>query len=63
LKFLDVENAYLFMGLPFQGMALPTDRELSGDVRLIDLARDYCSGTNPMSGSVFQIEAMDVLLY
>jgi hypothetical protein len=39
-----VEDVYFLTGLPFRGMALPADPQLSGDVRLIDMARRYCSG-------------------
>jgi hypothetical protein len=44
-------------------MALPADPQLPGDVWLIDLARDYCLGPNPMSGLVVRIEVMDALLH
>jgi hypothetical protein len=57
-----MEDVYFLMGLPFRGMALPVDPQLSGDERVVELARRYCSGSNSMSGSVIQIEVMDELL-
>jgi hypothetical protein len=63
LTFSAVEDVYFLTGLPFRGMALPADPQLPGDVWLIDLAWDYCSGLNLMSGSVVCIEVMDALLH
>jgi hypothetical protein len=63
LTFSTMEDVYFLMGLPFQGMALPTDPQFPGDVHLVDLAWRYCSGLNIMSGSVVRIEAMDDLLH
>jgi hypothetical protein len=62
LTLLTVEDVYFLMGLPFLGMALPADPQLSGDERVADLAHLHCSGLNPMSGLVTWIEAIDDLL-
>jgi hypothetical protein len=63
LTFSDMEDVYFLIGLPFQGMALPADSQLQGDVRLIVMAWDYCLGMNPMSGLVVWIEATNALLH
>jgi hypothetical protein len=42
LTFSVVEDVYFLTGLPFHGMALPMDPQLSGDERVGDLvARHY----------------------
>jgi hypothetical protein len=58
-----VEDVYFLTRLPFQGMALPTDTQLSGDVRLIDVARGYCMRSNLIPGSIIHIEVMDALFH
>jgi hypothetical protein len=63
LTFSVVEDVYFLMGLPFRGMALPTDPQLPRDVHLINLAQDYCRGVNLISSSVVHIDAMDALLH
>jgi hypothetical protein len=62
LTFSATEDVYFLTGLPFHGMALPIDPQLSGDERVGDLVARHCTGPNPMSGSVIQIEAIDDLL-
>jgi len=63
MTFLFVEDVYFLTGLPFQGMALPANPQLPGDVRLIDLAYDDCLRSNPMSGLVVLIKEMGVIFH
>jgi hypothetical protein len=62
MTFLAMEDVYFLVGLPFWGMSLPADPQLSRDERLVKLAFRHCSGLNPMSGSVICIEVIDELL-
>jgi len=51
------------MGIPFQGMALPSNPKFPLGVHLADVARRYCLGLKIISFLVFRIETMDDLLH
>jgi hypothetical protein len=50
LTFSVVEDVYFLMGLPFCGMALPTDPQLSGDERVGDLVASPLHRAEPDVG-------------
>jgi hypothetical protein len=62
LTFSATEDVYFLTGLPFCGMALPVEPHLLGDDRVETMAACHCTGSNPMSGSLVCIEAIDDLL-
>jgi hypothetical protein len=62
LTFLVIEDVYFLTGLPFHGMALPADPQLSRDERLVDLVHRHYSGPNLMLGSVIEIEVLDEIM-
>jgi hypothetical protein len=63
LAFTVVEDVYFLTGVPFQGMTLPAEPMLPGDVQLATLGRRYCSREKFMSGSVVSIGVMDALVH
>jgi hypothetical protein len=44
LTFSAMEDVYFLTGLPFQGMALPVDPQLPGDVHLVDFGTEVLFG-------------------
>jgi hypothetical protein len=58
-----VEDIYFLIGLPFQGMPLPTELVMPRDVALVTVGRRYYSGENFMSSTVVSIRVMDALAH
>jgi hypothetical protein len=57
-----MEDVYFLTGLPFRGIALSVDPQLSGNERLVNLVHRHWLGPNPMLGSIICIEVIDELL-
>jgi hypothetical protein len=55
-------DIYFFIGLPLQGRVLVMDPHLPREDRVETIVARHCSRSNPMSGSVVWIEALDDLL-
>ena len=62
MTFLAIKDVYFLTRLPFHGMALPIEPHLPRDDRVETMAVRHCTGSNPMSGSLVCLEAIDDLL-
>jgi hypothetical protein len=63
IPFTVVEDIYFFTGLPFRGTPLPTEPVLPKDTHLSEIAEQYCSGKNYMSGTVVSVSGIDLLVH